>query len=201
MPSWLDGASFWPLFAFFFAIVFFRTQATYWIARVVTTWSLDHTRPQRPWVRRVHAWLQGEQGQRGVRTIERWGLIAVPLSFLASGTKTVINGAAGVLAMPFARYLPAMLLGCVAHSIIYATIGWAAWLAALSAATGSPWGIAALVLIVLALGALIVHAVVRARRRRLTADTADHDDTLDPRDVRTRTDAGRDDVAAPRPPA
>lgn len=168
MPDSLDGASFWPLFAFFFGIVLLRTQLTYWIARLVTRWSLDHTRPRRPWVSRVHGWLQGEGTARGLRTVERWGLVAVPLSFLATGTKTVVNAAAGVVAMPFGRYLPAMLLGCAVHATIYATIGWAAWSAALAAATGSPWGIA---VIVAALIALIVGVAVRirARRRRVEA--------------------------------
>ncbi|GMA30977.1 VTT domain-containing protein [Litorihabitans aurantiacus] len=164
MPAALDGASFWPLFAFFLGVVLLRTQLTYWIARLVTRWSLDHTRPRRPWVTRVHRWLQGEGTARGLRTVERWGVVAVPLSFLATGTKTVVNAAAGVVAMPFAKYLPAMLLGCVAHAVIYATVGWAAWSAALAAATGSPWGLAVLALIALAVAFWIVLRV-RARRR------------------------------------
>jgi len=59
VPDALDGAPFAALFAFFFAIAFVRTQATYWIARLVTTWTLDRTRPVKPWVARVHAWLSG----------------------------------------------------------------------------------------------------------------------------------------------
>lgn len=164
MPASLDGASFWPLFAFFFGVVLLRTQLTYWIARLATRWSLDHTRPRRPWVVRVHRWLQGEGAARGLRSVERWGVVAVPLSFMATGTKTVVNAAAGVVAMPFSRYLPAMLLGCAVHATIYATVGWAAWSAALAAATGSPWGVAVLALLVLAL-VLAVALRVRARRR------------------------------------
>lgn len=163
MPAWVDGAPFWTLFAFFLGIVLLRTQLTYWIARLVTRWSLDHTRPRRPWVARVHGWLQGEGTARGLRSVERWGLLAVPLSFLATGTKTVVNAAAGVVQMPFSRYLPAMLLGCLAHATIYATVGWAAWSAALSAATGSPWGVAALSLAGIA---VVVAVAVRVRRRR-----------------------------------
>lgn len=168
MPSWVDGAPFGILFAFFFAIVFFRTQATYWLARLVTVWTLDRTRPVRPWVARVHRWLSGETAGRGVAWIQRWGVVAVPLSFFASGTKTVVNAAAGVVRMPFGRYLPAMLLGCVIHATIYATVGWAAWLAALAAVTGSWWGVA--VLVVLVGGAVLV--VVRHVRRRGAARAA-----------------------------
>lgn len=162
MPDALHDAPFAALFAFFFAVVLLRTQATYWVARLVTVWTLDRTRPVRPWVARVHAWLSGASTARGIEALRRWGLVAVPLSFLATGTKTVVNGAAGVVRMPFGRYLPAMLLGCVLHATIYATVGWAVWTAALAAATGSPWGVAVLV----ALGAAGVVAVVVTVRRR-----------------------------------
>ena len=43
MPDALDGAPFAALFAFFFAVVLVRTQATYWVARLVTVWTLDRT--------------------------------------------------------------------------------------------------------------------------------------------------------------
>ncbi|MFD4991534.1 DedA family protein [Cellulosimicrobium cellulans] len=162
MPDALDGAPFAALFAFFFAIAFVRTQATYWIARLVTTWTLDRTRPVKPWVARVHAWLSGRSAARGIETVRRWGVLAVPASFLATGTKTVVNAAAGVVRMPFGRYLAAMTLGCAVHATIYATVGWAVWTAAFAAATGSPWGVAALVLVVLA---VVVGVVVTVRRR------------------------------------
>lgn len=162
MPDALDGAPFAALFAFFFAVAFVRTQATYWVARLVTTWTLDRTRPVKPWVARVHAWLSGRSAARGIETVRRWGVLAVPASFLATGTKTVVNAAAGVVRMPFGRYLAAMVVGCAIHATIYATVGWAVWSAALASATGSPWGVAALVLLV---GALVGLVVVTVRRR------------------------------------
>ena len=162
MPDALDGAPFAALFAFFFAVVLVRTQATYWIARLVTVWTLDRTRPVRPWVARVHAWLSGDSTARGVAVIRRWGLLAVPASFLATGTKTVVNAAAGVVRMPFGRYLVAMLVGCAIHATIYASVGWAVWSAAIAAATGSTWGIATLVVLVVGIAVLVI---VRARRR------------------------------------
>ncbi|WP_069386323.1 hypothetical protein [Cellulosimicrobium cellulans] len=165
MPDALDDAPFAALFAFFFAVVLVRTQATYWVARLVTVWTLDRTRPVRPGVARVHAWLSGASTARGIEVLQRWGLVAVPLSFLATGTKTVVNGAAGVVRMPFGRYLPAMLLGCALHATIYATVGWAVWTAALAAATGSPWGVAVLVGLGAA-GAVAVVVTVRRRRSR-----------------------------------
>ncbi|MGW6227538.1 DedA family protein [Cellulosimicrobium cellulans] len=169
MPDALDGAPFAALFAFFFAIAFVRTQATYWIARLVTTWTLDRTRPVKPWVARVHAWLSGRSAARGMETVRRWGVLAVPVSFLATGTKTVVNAAAGVVRMPFGRYLAAMTLGCAIHATIYATVGWAVWTAAFAAATGSPWGVAALVLLALAVAVGVVVVVRRRAARRPVA--------------------------------
>ncbi|WP_155990726.1 DedA family protein [Paraoerskovia marina] len=165
MPDSLNGASFWPLFAFFASIAFLRTLATYWIARLVSTWTVERTHTERAWVRRVQGWLGGPGAARGRRALERWGLVAVPASFLMSGTKTIVNGAAGILRVPFGRYLAVMALGCVLHGTIYATVGWAAWTAALAAATGSPAGIAVLVLIVV----LIALAVVLHRRHSRAA--------------------------------
>ena len=118
MPDALDGAPFGALFAFFFAVVLVRTQATYWVARLVTVWTLDRTRPVKPWVARLHAWLSGDSTARGVAVVRRWGVLAVPASFLATGTKTVVNAAAGVVRMPFGRYLAAMLVGCAIHATI-----------------------------------------------------------------------------------
>ncbi|MFB7886632.1 DedA family protein [Cellulosimicrobium cellulans] len=169
MPDALDGAPFAALFAFFFAIAFVRTQATYWIARLVTTWTLDRTRPVKPWVARVHAWLSGRSAARGMETVRRWGVLAVPVSFLATGTKTVVNAAAGVVRMPFGRYLAAMTLGCAIHATIYATVGWAVWTAAFAAATGSPWGVAALVLLAMAVAVGVVVVRRRAARRPVAA--------------------------------
>ncbi|MEV8026962.1 DedA family protein [Cellulosimicrobium funkei] len=171
MPDALDGAPFAALFAFFFAIAFVRTQATYWIARLVTTWTLDRTRPVKPWVARVHAWLSGRSAARGIETVRRWGVLAVPASFLATGTKTVINAAAGVVRMPFGRYLAAMILGCAVHATIYATVGWAVWTAAFAAATGSPTGVAVLVAIIV-VAAVAVVLMVRRRAARAGADAA-----------------------------
>lgn len=173
MPDALDGAA---LFAFFFGVAFVRTQATYWIARLVTVWSLDRSRPVKPWVARVHAWLSGRSAARGVETVRRWGVLAVPASFLATGTKTVVNAAAGVVRMPFGRYLAAMTLGCAIHATIYATVGWAMWSAALASATGSPWGVAALVLLVLA---VVVGVVVGARRHAAQEPRVAAGSTLD----------------------
>ena len=153
VPARTDGAPFWVLFAVCFAVVLVRTQATYWLARVVATWSTDQRRSRPRWVVAAGGWLEGVARGRGARALERWGLVAVPASFLATGTKTAVNGAAGLLRMPFGRYTAAMLVGCAVHATIYATVGWAAWTAALAAVSGSPWGAGVLAVLVLGVGA------------------------------------------------
>jgi membrane protein DedA with SNARE-associated domain len=169
MPEQLADAPFIAIFVFFFTVVFVRTQATYWLTRLVATQALTRIQPRNRVMVRAKAWSTSESAERGIATLNRWGIIAVPLSFCAFGTKTVINGAAGLTRMPYGRYLPAMVVGCLIHATIYATIGWAAWSAALSAAAGSPWGVAALILVVIA----AVLAVVAIRRRQSRATSVE----------------------------
>ncbi|MEP7763636.1 VTT domain-containing protein [Sanguibacter sp. 25GB23B1] len=172
MPD-LDGAPFVAIFCFFFAVVTTRTQATYWLARLVVTQAVGRPDRTHPVLVRARAWAQSPSAARGIATLNRWGVVAVPLSFFTVGFKTVVNGAAGLTQMPFRRYLPAMLLGCLVHATIYATVGWAAWEAALAAAAGSPWGIAALASLLVGAAALVVVSRRRAARRRLPSAAPD----------------------------
>ena len=162
----LDGAPFFAIFGFFFTIVCLRSQATYWIARLVVAQTMGRPAPKNRVLARAQVWSQGPSAARGIAALNRWGALAVTASFLTVGFKTVVNASAGLTRMPFARYLPAMLVGCVIHSTIYATVGWAAWEAALAAAAGSPWGIA--VLLGLVLAAALAVARRRSARRRST---------------------------------
>ena len=167
VPDELAGAPFAAIFAFFFAVAFVRTLVTYWVARFVAGQTIDRTQPQRTVLVRAQTWSRSRAAQRGTAFINRWGVLAVPLSFCAVGTKTIVNAAAGLTRMPFLRrYLPALVVGCLVHATIYATIGWAAWTAALAAATGSPWGAAVLVVLL----ALLVVGLTVVLRRRATGD-------------------------------
>lgn len=164
MPD-LDGAPFLAIFGFFFTIVCVRSQATYWLARLVVVQTLGRPAPKNRALARAQVWAQGPSAARGIAALNRWGVLAVTVSFLTVGFKTVVNAAAGMTRMPFGRYLPAMLVGCVIHSTIYATVGWAAWEAALAAAAGSPWGIAVLLGLALAAALALAGARRSARRR------------------------------------
>lgn len=174
MPEQLESAPFAAIFGFFFAVAFVRTLATYGVARLVAGQTLAGTRPDNRVLARVYAWSLTPGARRATSFVHRWGVLAVPMSFCAVGTKTVVNAAAGLTRMPFAtRYLPALVAGCLVHATIYATIGWAAWTAALAGATGSVWGAVALGALVL----LAVLVVLRARWTRRTRTAAEASDT------------------------
>ncbi len=110
---------------------------------------------------RVRAMMQGPTMVRAIALIHRWGPIAVTLSFFTVGLQTVVNAAAGIVRMPWIRYTLFMIPGCIAWAFIYATVGLAAFLAVAGAAAGSPWGVAAVLVAVLAVVAIVV-----LRRRR-----------------------------------
>nr|WP_250648910.1 MULTISPECIES: hypothetical protein [unclassified Actinomyces] len=81
---------------------------------------------------------------------ERWGVIAVPLSFMTIGVQSFVQLWAGVTLMPLRRYLPAVMLGAAIWATIYATVGlavFAAWFGA-----GGGWAVA----VVVAVAALLV---------------------------------------------
>ncbi|GAA1151301.1 DedA family protein [Ornithinicoccus hortensis] len=149
------------------SIVMARGQATYWIARLVTEQALRRTHPTEGWRAGVHQWLQGEGLARGRRSIERWGLIVIPLCHLTVGFQTLVLGAAGVMRIGWVRFTLAQLPGALAWGTIYATIGFAAWEAGMAAAAGSPWGAAGLVVIVLLVVALVL---IRRSRAKLVRD-------------------------------
>jgi membrane protein DedA with SNARE-associated domain len=169
MPS-VDDTPVIQLFLFFFTVVFIRTQVFYWIARHVSYMSLKRADIKNPRMRRIAESIRRTGEGRGSRTLERWGLPAVFFSFFMTGTKTIVNVAAGLAQMRFFVWLWPMLLGCIAHAIIYATIGWAAWTAALTAAAGSPIGATAILVVVVGIVFYVVR--VRGRRRVAAAESA-----------------------------
>ena len=170
----LDTLTFPALVAALFVIVLGRAQGTYWLGRAVTA-STRRIRAGRDpghgrWARiatAVEHWSHGPGGRRATALLRRWGPLAVTLSFLTIGIQTAVNATAGLTRMPFVRYLLAMLPGCLAWALIYATVGFAAFYGTVALAARSPWALAGGVLLVLlAAGATIV------RRRRRAEQTA-----------------------------
>jgi membrane protein DedA with SNARE-associated domain len=166
VPSWLEGKPFAITFGVLFVIVLLRAQATYWLARGVTAGVL-HTR--------LADKISGPKTTRAVASLNRWGPPLVTVSFLTIGFQTVINGAAGLIRMPWIRYTIAMLIGCIAWALIYATVGIAAVEAGLTLAARSPWALIAV--LAAAIGIVVAFIVIRRRRGRSEATTVDTEQT------------------------
>ncbi|MFY9679940.1 DedA family protein [Glutamicibacter protophormiae] len=154
--AWLiDGAPYAITFAFFFCLAFARGNATYWMGRGIAK-GVEHTRFERH--------LHGPAYLRAQRFIARWGMLAVPLSFLTVGIQSAVNASAGVSRMPVRRYLPAVAVGAIAWALLYTTIGMAvfyAWLA-----LDWPWLVGGALVI-----ALAAAVTIRMRKRRSAYDT------------------------------
>lgn len=119
-------------FATLFVIVMLRANATYWLGRGALRGGKVS--------RRAAHHLEGPHMQRAQLLAARYGVIAVPLSFLTIGVQTAINLGAGFTRMPLRRYLPAVVVGCLLWALLYSTVGmvgWAAFATLWSEAT--PW--------------------------------------------------------------
>lgn len=139
--------------ALLFGVAMLRGQATYWLARVVTTQALRRTHPTQGWRARAHAWLSGGATARGRVLVQRYGVVAVPLCYLTVGLQTVVLASAGVLRMPWLRFTLAQVLGALAWATVYSTVGLAVWVAVL---TGHPLLVAGM-LLAAALGLAALH--------------------------------------------
>ena len=119
-----------------------RGQGTYWIARLAATGTSRVGEHSGAWRRRVAAWLTGPKVAAGRNALGRWGLPLITLCYLTVGLQTVVLASAGVLRIGWLRFTLAQLPGAAAWALIYSTIGFAAWEAALGAAVSSPLGLA-----------------------------------------------------------
>ena len=108
-------------FSTLFVIVMLRANATYWLGR-------GALRGGRLSERFAHR-LEGPTMQRAQRLSARYGVVAVPLSFLTVGVQTAINFSAGFTTMPLRRYLPAVTVGCVLWALLCSTVGMVGWAA------------------------------------------------------------------------
>lgn len=147
--DWLRDAPFGWAYLFLFLLAMARANTTYWIGRGVVS-GVSHSRFER--------FLEGPIYLRARRFVARWGILAVPLSFLTVGIQTAVNASAGMSRMPLSRYLPAVVVGCLLWALIYATVGMAVVYAAL--AVGWQW--IALAGVVVVVGTLLW---IRYRRR------------------------------------
>lgn len=169
VPEFLQSWPYWLAFVFLFALAMARGQAVYWVGRVATEQTLKRTHPATGWRRRTHDWLAAGGADPGVAAIKRWGLAAVPVSYITVGFQSMVQAGAGILRIEVWKYALAQIPGALAWATIYATIGFAAWEAVLAGAAGSPLGMAAIIAIVI----VVVTTVVLMRRRRSARERAE----------------------------
>ena len=136
------------MFLLFWSGGMMRSNTIYWIGRGVTAGTARSrwaTMLDSPMYLTAQSWTA------------RWGVLAVPLSFLTVGLQSFIQLSAGVARMPLRRYVPATAVGAVAWAAIYTTIG----MAVLATWYSSPAGRVVSVLLV----AAVLGSVLLQRRR------------------------------------
>ena len=142
------------VFLFFWCLAMMRSHTMYWIGRGITA-GTARTR----WV----SLLESPVYARAQAWSARWGVLAVPVSFLTVGIQSVIQLSAGVARMPLRRYVAATAAGAIAWAAVYTTIGMAILTAWLTGPTGRL--ICLLMFTALALGVVIRRSrVIRAGR-------------------------------------
>ncbi|OLO50970.1 hypothetical protein BKH30_09060 [Actinomyces oris] len=115
------------VFLFFWCLAMMRSHTMYWIGRGITA-GTARTR----WV----SLLASPVYARAQAWSARWGVLAVPVSFLTVGIQSVIQLSAGVSRMPVRRYVAATAAGAIAWAAVYTTIGMAILTAWLTGPTG-----------------------------------------------------------------
>ena len=136
------------VFLFFWCLAIMRSHTMYWIGRGITA-GTARTR----WV----SLLESPVYARAQAWSARWGVLAVPVSFLTVGIQSVIQLSAGVARMPLRRYVAATAAGAIAWAAVYTTIGMAILTAWLTGPTGR-------LICLLMLTALVLVVVIRRSR-------------------------------------
>lgn len=136
------------VFLFFWCLAMMRSHTMYWIGRGITAGTARSR-----WV----SLLESPVYARAQAWSARWGVLAVPVSFLTVGIQSVIQLSAGVARMPLRRYVAATAAGAIAWAAVYTTIGMAILTAWLTGPTGR-------LICLLMLTALALVVVIRRSR-------------------------------------
>ena len=131
------------VFLFFWCLAMMRSHTMYWIGRGITA-GTAHSR----WASVLHSPVYA----RAQAWSARWGVLAVPMSFLTIGLQSVIQISTGVTHMPLRHYAAATTVGAIAWAAVYTTIG----MAVLTAWLTGPVGRIVCLLMVAALGLTVV---------------------------------------------
>ena len=136
------------VFLFFWCLAMMRSHTMYWIGRGITAGTARSR-----WV----SLLESPVYARAQAWSARWGVLAVPVSFLTVGIQSVIQLSAGVAHMPLRRYVAATAAGAIVWATVYTTIGMAILSAWLTGPTGR-------LICLLMLTALALVVVIRRSR-------------------------------------
>ena len=136
------------VFLFFWCLAMMRSHTMYWIGRGITA-GTARTR----WV----SLIESPMYARAQAWSARWGVLAVPMSFLTVGLQSFIQISTGVARMPLHRYAAATAVGAIAWASVYTTIG----MAILTAWITGPIG---RIVCLLTVAVLVVIVVIRGGR-------------------------------------
>ncbi len=162
IPDFISDGPFIGVYFFLFMVVGLRSTATYGLGRYGHHLALASRKPSSGGRLKIWTWIHSDSTEHGVEIVRNRGLIAVPLCFLTVGVQTVVCVGAGVLGVSLPRWILAATPGWLAWAGIYSTVGFAMWGTMVSAAAGSPAGIA--VLCTLVAGILVYVTVLRPKR-------------------------------------
>lgn len=157
-------------YLFLFMVVALRSTAMYGVGRYGHYLAMKARKPTDGFRLRIWNWVHAESTVNGIELLRRRGWIAIPLCFLTVGVQSVITVSAGAIGMSIPAWIATAFAGWLAWAAIYSTIGFAMWGTAVSAAAGSPMGIA---VIVTAVAALVVYVVLVRPRRAAKAVTVE----------------------------
>ncbi len=161
-PMTWDGPRIYVYLALF-VIVFLRASATYWLGRGAGRLA----------DRKLAEIVARPSYQRARSLLNRYGAPLVSICFLTVGLQTMVLIAAGMSRMPLRRFIPAQVVGCILWALLYGTVGFVGFKAAVMLYEASPaLFLAAVGLLV----AIIVFAVTngrRAQRAQLAAAVAE----------------------------
>lgn len=173
MDGIFSGYPFWAAWIFLFFGAVLRGQGTYWIGRGSAAGAAKRCDHAPTWWARIRDRVSGEATDRGRATLQRLGVVAIPLAYLTVGLQTAILLAAGLIRMHWGIFTFAQLPGATAWATIYSTIGFAAWASAVRALTGDWWPLLALLLL-MGVAAVIYRARRQSRRNDSSDAGADH---------------------------
>lgn len=177
ISDFITHGPFEAVFIFLYVVVNCRAQGTYWVGRgAIAMVTKDAGCPDAKWRGKAQRWINSDSTQRGIRLLHRRGWPIVPFCFLTIGLQTIVLVGAGVLRMPWPFFTLIMQPGALAWALIYSTVGFVAFRAAVATAAGSPLGVVGLAVIAAGVvAAVVIHrSRARAREERRRRRKIDH---------------------------